>query len=53
MPIKLKKIFEKNYMKKGKTKSEADKIFYSYENKLKNKKSKNKSKLINNYKGGK
>ena len=41
MPIKLKKIFEKNYMKKGKTKAEADRIFYSYENKIKiNKKSK-------------
>ena len=55
MPIKLRKIFEKEYMKKGKTKAEADKIFYSYENKKKqeNKKSKNKSKLINKYKGGK
>lgn len=30
MPIKLKKIFEKEYAKK-----EADRIFYGYENKLK------------------
>jgi len=35
MPIKLKRIFEKEYMKKGKTKAEADRIFYSYENKIK------------------
>lgn len=37
MPIKLKKIFEKEYKKKGYTKEEADKIFYAYENKLKSK----------------
>ena len=47
MPIKLRKIFEKEYGKK-----KGDKIFYAWQNKLKNKKSKNK-KLINNYKGGK
>jgi hypothetical protein len=35
MPIKLKKIFEKNYIKKGKTKAEADRIFYAFENKHK------------------
>lgn len=33
MPIKLKKIFEKEYESKGKTKKEADRIFYAYENK--------------------
>jgi hypothetical protein len=47
MPLKLKKIFEKEYIKKGKTKAEADRIFYSYENKFK------KSKLIKHKKGGK
>jgi hypothetical protein len=47
MPIKLRKIFEKNYMKKGKTKAESDRIFYSYENKMK------KLKLIKHKKGGK
>ena len=31
MPIKLKKIFEKTYEKKGYTKAEADRIFYAYE----------------------
>ncbi len=31
MPIKLKKIFEKEYMKKGMSKEEADNIFYGYE----------------------
>lgn len=35
MPIKLKKIFEKEYMKKGKTKEEADRIFYAFENEKK------------------
>lgn len=35
MPLKLKRIFEKEYERKGYTKKEADKIFYSYENKLK------------------
>lgn len=34
MPEKLKKIFEKEYKAKGKTKEEADKIFYGYEAKL-------------------
>jgi hypothetical protein len=38
MPLKLKRIFEKEYMKKGKTKKEADEIFYSFENKHKKKK---------------
>ena len=31
MPLKLKKIFEKEYEAKGKTKEEADKIFYGFE----------------------
>lgn len=35
MPIKVKKIFEKEYAKKGYTKEEADKIFYAHEAKLK------------------
>ena len=35
MPIKLKHIFEKEYTKKGKTKAEADRIFYAFENKKK------------------
>lgn len=35
MPKKLKKIFEKEYMKKGKTKKEADSIFYGYLSKKK------------------
>lgn len=35
MPIKLKHIFEKEYMAKGKTKKESDRIFYSFENKQK------------------
>jgi alanine dehydrogenase len=51
MPIKLKKIFEKEYGKK-----KGDKIFYAYENKLKSKKLKNnfkKSKSIKYKKGGK
>ena len=38
MPLKLKKIFEKQYIKKGKTKAEADRIFYAYENKIKSQK---------------
>lgn len=33
MPEKLKKIFEKEYEKKGYTKKEADSFFYGYENK--------------------
>lgn len=33
MPEKLKKIFEKEYTKKGYTKSQADTIFYKYESK--------------------
>lgn len=33
MPEKLEKEFEKEYMKKGKTKKEADLIFYKWENK--------------------
>lgn len=37
MPKKLEKIFEKEYMKKGYTKKEADVIFYKYENKVKSK----------------
>jgi hypothetical protein len=45
MPIKLKRIFQKEYGKK-----KGAKIFYAWENKHK---SKNKSKVINNYKGGK
>ena len=35
MPKKLKKIFEKEYKKKGMTKKEADAIFYAFENKKK------------------
>jgi hypothetical protein len=35
MPTKLKHIFEKEYEKKGKTKKEADRIFYAFENKHK------------------
>lgn len=35
MPIKTKLIFEKEYMKKGYTKKEADNIFYAHQNKLK------------------
>lgn len=31
-PKKLEKIFEREYEKKGKTKKEADLIFYKYEN---------------------
>jgi hypothetical protein len=31
MPIKLKKIFEKEDMAKGKTKEQADDIFYGFE----------------------
>lgn len=37
MPIKLKKIFEKEYMAKGYSKKRADAIFYAYENKRKKK----------------
>ena len=33
---RLKKIFEKEYEAKGKTKAESDRIFYAYENKHKN-----------------
>ena len=33
MPKKLERIFEKEYMKKGKTKDEADLIFFKYEKK--------------------
>jgi hypothetical protein len=33
MPKKLEKIFEKEYEKKGKTKKQADLIFFKYENK--------------------
>lgn len=33
MPLKLKRIFEKEYEKKGYTKKEADSIFYAYERK--------------------
>lgn len=35
MPIKLKKIFEKEYMAKGYSKKKADSIFYAYKNKHK------------------
>lgn len=35
MPKKLEKIFEKEYMKKGYTKEEADLIFFKWENKQK------------------
>jgi len=35
MPYKLKKKFEKEYKKKGYSKKEADRIFYSWENKHK------------------
>lgn len=35
MPVKLKKIFEKEYMKKGYSKKKADSIFYAWENKHK------------------
>jgi len=38
MPIKLKKIFEKEYMAEGYSKKKADAIFYGYENKKRNKK---------------
>jgi hypothetical protein len=31
LPLKLKHIFEKQYEKKGKTKKEADRIFYAFE----------------------
>ena len=31
MPVKLKRIFEREYQKKGYTKEEADKIFYGFE----------------------
>lgn len=34
MPLKLKKIFEREYESKGKSKAEADRIFYGYESKL-------------------
>ena len=37
MPKKIEKAFEKEYMKKGKTKKEADKIFFKWENKHKRK----------------
>jgi hypothetical protein len=35
VPIRIKHIFEKEYMKKGYTKKEADNIFYAHQNKLK------------------
>lgn len=35
MPEKLKRIFEKEYERKGFTKKHADKIFYAFENKHK------------------
>jgi hypothetical protein len=35
MPIKIKKIFEKEYESKGRSKKEADKIFYKWLNKHK------------------
>ena len=38
MPIKIKKIFEKEYEREGRSKKEADKIFYSWLNKHKRKK---------------
>lgn len=38
MPEKLKKIFEQEYMAKGKTKKRADSIFYGFEANLKKKK---------------
>ena len=38
MPEWLKKEFEREYMPQGKTKKEADKIFYSWLNKKKKKK---------------
>lgn len=38
MPKKLEKIFEREYMAKGKTKKQADLIFYKFESKLKSKK---------------
>ena len=31
MPLKLKRIFEREYMNKGKSKKEADIIFYKFE----------------------
>jgi len=37
MPEKLKKIFEKEYKDKGKSKKEADEIFYKYLNKRRKK----------------
>ena len=37
MPKRLEKIFEREYMKKGKTKKESDLIFYKFMNKRKNK----------------